>query len=184
MEEVKVICLSWLQLSNNGTKVMYRNISKYALISILWACVCEVYFNCVEIAYLSKTVREADSLSSVQSVNLITRFSSNESLQYRGDEGGLLVPDLCFPSRLFFCFFLPLNMLYCICHNKNKNEIKVDRYIQLMRNWNPSCFGSFNHFSGTGINADISRKPTLRTNRCTWIIIAVVILYLIVLKSG
>lgn len=63
-------------------------------------------FNCVEIAYLSKTVREADSLSSVQSVNLIARFSSNESLQYPGDEGGLPVPDLCIPSSLL------LKMLY------------------------------------------------------------------------
>ncbi len=57
-------------------------------------------FNYVETAYLSKTVREADSLSSVQSVNLITRFSSNESLQYPGDEGELPVPDLCIPSSL------------------------------------------------------------------------------------
>lgn len=51
-------------------------------------------FKYVEIAYLSKTVRETDSLSSVQSVNLIARFSSNESLQYPRDGGVLLVPDL------------------------------------------------------------------------------------------
>lgn len=74
-------------------------------------------FNYVEIAYLSKTVREADSLSSVQSVNLIARFSSNESLQYPGDEGGLLVPDLCIPSSLSLC----RSKCY-ICHNKNKNR--------------------------------------------------------------
>lgn len=60
-------------------------------------------FNYVEIAYQSKTVREPDSLSSVQSVNLITRFSSNESLQYPGDEGWLRVPDLCIPSSLSLC---------------------------------------------------------------------------------
>lgn len=71
-------------------------------------------FNSVETAYLSKTVREADSLSSVQSVNLITMFASNESLQYPGDEGGLLVPDLCIPSRL------PLKILYMSYHNKSR----------------------------------------------------------------
>lgn len=74
-------------------------------------------FNYVEIAYLSKTVREPDSLSSVQSVNLIRRFSSNESLQYPGDEGWLRVPDLCIPSSLSLC----RSKCY-ICHSKNKSR--------------------------------------------------------------
>lgn len=73
-------------------------------------------FDYVETAYLSKTVREAGSLSSVQSVHLITRFSSNESLQYPGD-GGLQVPDLCIPSSLSLC-----SSTCFICHNKNKNR--------------------------------------------------------------
>lgn len=42
MEEVKVICLSWLQprllkyetIKSSGTEVMYNNISKYAPISV------------------------------------------------------------------------------------------------------------------------------------------------------
>lgn len=94
-----------MKISNNGTKEMYSNISKYMLLFLFFGLVFVKFtlFNYVEIAYLSKRVRKADSLSSVQSVNLITRFSSNESLQYWGDEWGLLLPDLCIPSRLFFC---------------------------------------------------------------------------------
>lgn len=53
MEEVKVICLSWLQprllkygtIKSSGTEVMYNNISKYAPISVslglcLWSLLC------------------------------------------------------------------------------------------------------------------------------------------------
>ena len=86
MEEVKVICLSWLQprllkygtIKSSRTEVMYNNISNFCFFGLVF--VKFTLFNCVEIAYLSKTVREADSLSCVQSVNLITRFSSNEKL--------------------------------------------------------------------------------------------------------
>lgn len=116
--------------NNTAGQVMCNNISKYVSISVLWACVCEVYFNCVGIVYLIKTLREADSLSSVQSVNRITRFSSNESLQYPGDEGWLLVPDLCIPSSLSLC-----SSRRCTCHNKNITAEMIsrntlDRYIK------------------------------------------------------
>lgn len=99
--------------------VMCNHISKYSTVFVFGLVFVEfTLFNYVEIAYLSKTVREADSLSSVQSVNLISRFSSNESLQYPGDEGELLVPDLCIPSSLPLC----RSKCYNMCHNKNKNR--------------------------------------------------------------
>lgn len=60
-------------------------------------------FNYVEMAYRSyggDSERRADSLSLVQSGNLIGPFSSNENSQYPGGDEGLPAPHLCIPSRL------------------------------------------------------------------------------------
>lgn len=133
MEDVEVICLGWLQLRLlKFKKYQARNRRKCTILSpnmLLFLFFRPVFvkftlFNSVETAYLSKTVREADSLSSVQSVNLITTFSSNESLQYPRDEGGLLVPHLCIPSRL------PLKMLHVITKIRGESECVLERYRQ------------------------------------------------------
>lgn len=79
------------------------------------------FHNCAKLAYRRKTVREANSLSSLQSVHLITKFSSDEGSQYPGDDGGLPVPDLCIPSSLS----LQLEML---CVNAKKKKITEDYY--------------------------------------------------------
>lgn len=128
----KVVCLGWLRLrllkcvknNNKGKEVMYNNISHMLLSLFSVLCLWSSFsFNYVEVAaYLSKTVREPDSLSFAQSVNLIMGFSSNESLQYPRWRKALLQSHICVFHRLFL---LRLKM-FDMSKQKYEQMIEVD----------------------------------------------------------